>query len=263
MRNSTSNLLGILHFNEMIGIYKITSPTKKVYIGQSTNIEKRFSNYKGLHCKAQPIIYNSFLKHGFEKHTFEILCECEIFELNDKERYYQDLYSAIGINGLNCKLTETKDRSGKLSKETRRKIGLSHIGKKKKPESIEKQRISMKKTYDNGYINPKKGVKMSTESRKKMSDSGKLKKLSANHKEKIRLTLVGHKRLVGRTLSKTHKENCRLNATKYKSKIVLDTQNGIFYESAKELSDITKIPHSTLRGKLNGSNANNTNYLYV
>jgi group I intron endonuclease len=81
----------------MIGIYKITSPTKKIYIGQSVNIEKRILSYKGLHCKNQTIIYNSLKKYGVDKHKFEILCECEISELNDKERYYQDLYSAIGI----------------------------------------------------------------------------------------------------------------------------------------------------------------------
>jgi predicted GIY-YIG superfamily endonuclease len=42
----------------MIGIYKITSPTNKVYIGQSLDIEKRFVNYKGLFCKQQTKLYN-------------------------------------------------------------------------------------------------------------------------------------------------------------------------------------------------------------
>jgi len=35
----------------MIGIYKITSPSNKVYIGQSINIEKRFKSYKRYDCK--------------------------------------------------------------------------------------------------------------------------------------------------------------------------------------------------------------------
>jgi len=30
---------------EIVGIYKITSPTKKVYIGQSTNINFRWITY--------------------------------------------------------------------------------------------------------------------------------------------------------------------------------------------------------------------------
>lgn len=102
----------------MIGIYKITSPTKKIYIGQSINIEQRFYMYKRNHCKKQVRLYNSLKKHGSEKHNFEIIIECEISELNDKERYYQDLYSVTSDKGLNCSLTKSSDRSGKLSIET-------------------------------------------------------------------------------------------------------------------------------------------------
>ena len=131
----------------MIGIYKITSPTKKIYIGQSINIQKRFLSYKGLHCKSQTIIFNSLKKHGSENHKFEILCECEISELNDKERYYQDLYSAIGISGMNCKLTKSKDRSGKASEKTKEKMRISlkgnNSGRKQSIEEIEQRRIKL------------------------------------------------------------------------------------------------------------------------
>lgn len=115
----------------MIGIYKITSPTNKIYIGQSINIEKRFSDYKKLkNCKSQTILYRSFLKYGIEKHKLEIICECEIYELNEKERFYQDLYSAISKNGMNCRLTFSSDRSGKLSEATKKKLSDSKKGKK-------------------------------------------------------------------------------------------------------------------------------------
>ena len=131
----------------MIGIYKITSPSGKVYIGQSVNIERRFKHYKGVYCKAQPIIYRSLKKHGAEKHKFEILCECEIHELNDKERYYQDLYSATSKNGMNCRLTFSSDRSGKItiqkSKETLLKMSLAQ--KNKNPEVYLRQGITLSK----------------------------------------------------------------------------------------------------------------------
>lgn len=38
-----------------IGIYKITSPSNKVYIGQSRNIDKRLLKYKRLICERQGI----------------------------------------------------------------------------------------------------------------------------------------------------------------------------------------------------------------
>ena len=119
----------------MIGIYKITSPSKRVYIGQSVNIEKRFESYKKMNCKGQTILYNSFLKYGVEKHKFEVLCECEISELNKKERFYQDLYSVISKNGLNCLLTKTNDRSGLISETTRKNMSLGRL--KVAPKSIE------------------------------------------------------------------------------------------------------------------------------
>jgi group I intron endonuclease len=70
---------------DMIGIYKITSPTNKTYVGQSINIEKRFKQYERLDCKKQPKLYNSFSKHGVKNHIFEILEECSLDELNTKE----------------------------------------------------------------------------------------------------------------------------------------------------------------------------------
>ena len=111
----------------MIGIYKITSPTKKVYIGQSIDIKRRFLHYKLLDCKAQKKLYNSFVKYKVEKHKFEVLQECEMHELNDIERYYQDVYSAVGKGGLNLKLTNTSDKSGRLSDETKKKIGEANV----------------------------------------------------------------------------------------------------------------------------------------
>lgn len=52
----------------MIGIYKITAPNKKVYIGQSINIEKRICSYKKLqNIKEQTLLKESFFKYKNEK----------------------------------------------------------------------------------------------------------------------------------------------------------------------------------------------------
>ena len=47
------------------------------------------------------------------------------------------------------------------------------------------------------------------------------------------------------------------------SKVVLDTQNGIFYKSAKEASKYTNYAYSTIRAMLNGGLKNNTTLVYV
>ena len=45
----------------MIGIYKITSPSNKIYIGQTTNYKKRLGDYYNLNCINQIKLYNSFI----------------------------------------------------------------------------------------------------------------------------------------------------------------------------------------------------------
>ena len=101
-----------------IGIYKITNPTNRVYIGQSINIEKRWKDYNLLsNCKSQVKLYRSFLKYEITNHKFEIIEECLIEQLNERERYWQDHYNVLK-GGLNCKLTKTNDRSGKYSTNT-------------------------------------------------------------------------------------------------------------------------------------------------
>ena len=80
-----------------------------MYIGQSINIEKRFANYSKIYnCNNQTKLYNSFKKYGVENHSFEVVIECKESQLNELERYYQDLYNVIHPkHGLNCKLTKS------------------------------------------------------------------------------------------------------------------------------------------------------------
>lgn len=73
-------------------IYKITNPSGKVYIGQSSNTIKRFKSYK--RCKPdQNAIYNSLQKYGYEAHFFEVLykdltkIEVDLFEIELIEFY--------------------------------------------------------------------------------------------------------------------------------------------------------------------------------
>ena len=107
----------------MIGIYKIISPTNKIYIGQSTNIENRKYYYSSIKCDKQPKLYNSLLKYGWEQHTFEIVEECSLEQLNEREIYWGTYYNVLGENGLNLRLG---DANGLCSEETKQKIGLTN-----------------------------------------------------------------------------------------------------------------------------------------
>lgn len=152
----------------MIGIYKITSPTGKVYIGQAVDIVGRKKKYSRLSCKKQPRLYNSLLKYGYSAHTFEVMEECKVEELNVRERYWQDFYNVLGKNGLNCKLTTTVDKSGQLSEQTKKRIGLANKGKIRSQEF--KDNITKTST---GRVAWNKGLKMPEEVKLRNSLSNK------------------------------------------------------------------------------------------
>lgn len=128
----------------MKGIYKITNPKGKVYIGQSVNVEHRFYEYSLIkNCESQIKLFRSLKKYGPTNHTFELLEECNNDILNDKERYYQDYYDVLNENGLNCKLTTTNDKSGKNSLESNIKRSKTMKGKNRgpRPDVVEKNKI--------------------------------------------------------------------------------------------------------------------------
>lgn len=106
----------------MIGVYKITNPNGKIYIGQSTDIEKRFNRYINLNCKGQPKLYNSLKKYGWENHQKEILEECNTSELLEKETFWKIYFNVLGNKSLCCRID---GRGGFLSKDTINKLSLS------------------------------------------------------------------------------------------------------------------------------------------
>lgn len=111
---------------KIIGIYKITSPTNKIYIGQSDHIYRRWGYYKRLasNIQQQVGIYRSLLKHGVENHIFDIVEECELEELNTRERYWQDHYDVLKY-GLNCILVKTDEKPLINSEETKLRKSLA------------------------------------------------------------------------------------------------------------------------------------------
>lgn len=158
----------------MIGIYKITSPSGKIYIGQSVNIKNRWKNHKTKCHKGK--LKNSFIKYGTKNHVFEIIELCDVSELNDKERYYQDLYDSVN-NGLNLRATTSFDKSGFLSNETILKMK----GKKCSEEHIRRSSES------------RKGMKHSEEHKLKISLAGTGRKHTQESILKISLSKTGLK----------------------------------------------------------------------
>ena len=88
------------------GIYKITNNiTQESYVGQSVNIEKRFSEHKK--AKDNYAIHRAIQKYGEDNFTYEIIEECKRENLSEREKYWINYYNTY-YNGYN----ETKGGEG-------------------------------------------------------------------------------------------------------------------------------------------------------
>lgn len=151
----------------IIGIYKITNPNGRVYIGSSIDIKRRISQYKRIkENEKQRKLFNSLQKYGFEVHKIEILCECSFNQLYELERYYGQLYNATSSFNLNCHLPNFGDEKMIISEETKLKISMGRKGEKHwnygKPLS-EETRLKLSKAHT--------GKKHTKEHRQKVSEN--------------------------------------------------------------------------------------------
>lgn len=146
--------------NPIIGIYKITSPSGKIYIGQALDIENRlYIAYKRKNCKSQKSIYNSLIKYGVENHKFEIIhivkkydnlsldkLEINYIKLFDTYKTKHGLNLTKGGNSGRLASEETKKRmsianKGRVvSEETRQKLRKAQTGRKHTEEHRQKNR---------------------------------------------------------------------------------------------------------------------------
>lgn len=208
----------------MVGIYKITNPKGKIYIGQSINLEKRKREYSKLQsCKNQKKLYTSLIKYGFNSHNFEIIEQCTILELNIRERYWQDFYNVLSKEGLNCLLTRTNDKAGKCSKEVAEKIGNSNRGKKKPPRT--------------------------EQHRRNLSESLQGNVISSEARQKIREANIQRGQWKG--------------AANPSARAVQDLQTGIIYSTVREAAKTLNIKPATLQAWLSGVNRNKSTMTYL
>lgn len=174
----------------MIGIYKITNKiNNKIYIGQSNNINRRKNEHRSVKHETNESLKKAYIKYGLENFDFQVLEECKLEELNDREKYWIKLLKpqynrTSGGNGSpNHKISEetkqllkqkgkdfwnsldneTKNKiitnnlkgpkiGHEVSKETRQKLREHNLGKKQSLETINKRKQTMIKKKKNGYI---------------------------------------------------------------------------------------------------------------
>jgi group I intron endonuclease len=157
-------------------IYKITNTiNNKCYVGQTLNdVKERWRQHKkkGTNCR---YLKHAFIKYGFDKFKFELICICFDENLDKYEIEYIKKFNCLSPDGYNLKSGGLG--GGRLSKESKEQISKS-----------------LKNMYLNGYIHPNKGIKLSDAHRNKLSIAHKGRKLSEEHLANMKD--VGNKKIL-------------------------------------------------------------------
>lgn len=196
------------------GIYKITSPSGKVYIGQSWNYIKRKYKYKLNKEPRQRHIFNSIEKYGYEAHIFELIHELPLDStqeiMDNYEILYHDLYKDCGVKMLNIK---EPGRGGKNSEETKKRMKENNWNAKHK-----------------GELSPSWGKKHTPQH------------IAASHPKGEKSAMFGRKGVLhprfGIPQPESFKEVCR--------KKVVDTRNNEIFDSIEIAALAFKIDSTTL-----------------
>jgi group I intron endonuclease len=186
----------------MTGIYSIKSICGKVYIGSTNDFTRRRSDHlyylkKGTHRNGR--LQNYYNKYGVQSLSFEMIEECAISTLIEREQHYIDYLKPF----FNIATTAGRIdvwRGRKHSDATKEKLRQAHLGHSRPMTEVGKLKISL----------ANKGKKRSEEAKARYSEvfKGRIRMpFSKEHKEKI------SKALRGRTFSDAHRQNISIAMT--------------------------------------------------
>ena len=137
----------------MIGIYKIENLNNgKIYIGQSNDIERRFYEHKTKGKTSRIPLDIEIQKEGASSFSYEVVEECSIEELNQKETYWINFYQS-NIKGYNknegglSNLIGGQNPKAKLTEEDVIKIRQAYAEHKKQKDVYEEYKDIISFSY--------------------------------------------------------------------------------------------------------------------
>lgn len=132
-------------YNGKSGIYRITNLiNQKVYIGQSTDLGRRFHNYivdvENKNIKNPRPIIQAMRDYGHRFFEFEVLCECPVNMLNEMEEHYSILNLAHDCEyGYNAQGIYVDMNYARTSIDLRKRLRDSHTGLKESADTKRKK----------------------------------------------------------------------------------------------------------------------------
>lgn len=189
------------------GIYAITSPNGKQYVGSAKSLRRRWSTHRILLRRGthhSPHLQNAFNKYGEDGMVFSVLLVCAPANLI----MYEQLAMDAMLPEYNILRRAGSPLGSRHSDETKIKISAANKGKKPSEECMR------------AALAANLGRKLSDRHKEMLSKAAKGKKLLPEHAKNIGLSRAGKKRkpetvekmrlaLTGRKLSSEHAEAAR------------------------------------------------------
>lgn len=151
-------------FDYPSGIYQIRNLINgKIYIGQSVRlVDRRYNHFRLLELGQSHAhhLQNSYNKYGRENFVFEVLMYCDIDSLDFYEQFFVDNLKPQ----YNIRTEVTSNRGHKVSEETKHKLRLSNLGKKRSTAA----RLNMSKAHETRTVYMSENAKKSQSERMKM-----------------------------------------------------------------------------------------------
>lgn len=261
-------------------IYKLTSPSGKIYIGQTNNFMRRMAIHKTSSRKC-PALGCAIAKYGFDAFTKEILHEgLSIDEANYLEEKLIYEFNCLSPNGYNL---QSGGLNFKHSQESIEKMRISQTGKK----LTEEQRLKIS-AFNKGKVVSQetktklsifnKGKKLTQEHCQKMREANLGKKMSAESIEKMRIAKKGVKKPAsfsakmsafhkGKVVSDDSKlkmseakkgknasqeTKAKMSASSaFSKKVIIE---GVIYASQADAAKVLNMKHSSLRVRIKSDN---------
>ena len=167
--------------DKVSNIYMFTNKTNnKKYIGQAENPKERYKQHKKDSKYKDFVFYRAIRKYGFDNFDFKIIeANIPLKYINEKEKYYIKKYNTLLPNGYNMTIGGEGTHGYKHTDETKKLMS-----EKKKGMYIGENNPNYGKGLS-GKDNPNYGVKMSEETKNKISKGNKGKIRTEETKKKI------------------------------------------------------------------------------
>jgi group I intron endonuclease len=145
---------------KIIGIYKIINNfNNKIYIGSSNNIYRRWKEHRKYYKTRATHIQQSIMKYGSENFTFEIIEECDIDKLKERETFWCNYYNSFDRQcGYNVEVPTMPRTHTESTKQLLKNI---NTGKRHNLETKLKCSMSAKKRDTNGKMSQEHKIKIS------------------------------------------------------------------------------------------------------